>query len=192
MVRRNGIKSYILLLAALCVFSGCGLMDSLHKEAKEEKSILGYVKGYNPRIKEMQQILKEAGRNPGSIDGIMNKETRQAIKDFQKANQIKTTGFVDIKTQAKLDSFSLELTRKKKQDLQAKDIKKRLKSGVWIKKVQQALKNAGFDPGAIDGIMGEKTKNAIVDFQKSKGLAADAKVDVRTWDELSNYFPKEQ
>lgn len=190
-LRKYGIKNYIALLAMLCIFSGCGFMGGLQKEAKEEKNILGYVKGYNPRIKEIQKTLKEAGFNPGPIDGTMDKQTRRAIKDFQKANQIKATGIINIKTQAKLDALAFELPKKKNEIVQAQEIKNRLRSAVWRKKVQQALKNAGFNPGPIDGIMGEKTKNAIVDFQKSKGLTANGKISPRTWDELSKYFPKD-
>jgi peptidoglycan hydrolase-like protein with peptidoglycan-binding domain len=39
-----------------------------------------------------------------------------------------------------------------------------------IKRVQQALKSAGFDPGPIDGIPGRRTSSAVADFQKAKGL----------------------
>ncbi len=35
--------------------------------------------------------------------------------------------------------------------------------------IQQALANRGFDPGAVDGLMGGKTKTAIKQFQQSLG-----------------------
>ena len=56
------------------------------------------------------------------------------------------------------------------------------------KDIQRALKNAGFDVGTIDGKIGPKTKKAIVDFQKSKGLKADGKVGPKTWVELEKYL----
>ena len=40
-----------------------------------------------------------------------------------------------------------------------------------IKKVQQALSNAGFNPGPIDGIYESDTRSAVVAYQKAKGLA---------------------
>jgi hypothetical protein len=43
-----------------------------------------------------------------------------------------------------------------------------------IKDVQTALKNAGHDPGPIDGIMGRLTRGAINTFQQEKGLATGA------------------
>jgi len=56
------------------------------------------------------------------------------------------------------------------------------------KDIQRALKNAGFDPGAIDGKLGPKTKQAILDFQRSKNLKADGKVGSKTWSELEKYL----
>lgn len=56
------------------------------------------------------------------------------------------------------------------------------------KDIQRALKNAGFDVGTIDGKIGPKTKKAIEDFQKSKGLKVDGKVGPKTWAELEKYL----
>ena len=39
--------------------------------------------------------------------------------------------------------------------------------------IQQFLSNNGFNPGPIDGQSGQKTKNAIISFQKENGLLAD-------------------
>lgn len=54
--------------------------------------------------------------------------------------------------------------------------------------IQKALKNAGFYSGAIDGKVGPRTKNAILEFQKAKGLKADGKVGPKTWVELEKYL----
>ncbi len=43
-----------------------------------------------------------------------------------------------------------------------------------IKSVQHALKDAGFNPGPIDGIMGWRTKSALQKFQKSNQLSTGA------------------
>lgn len=39
-----------------------------------------------------------------------------------------------------------------------------------MKKVQQALVNAGFNPGPVDGVSGGKTVSAIESFQKQQGI----------------------
>jgi len=56
------------------------------------------------------------------------------------------------------------------------------------KLIQRALKKANFYSGAIDGIVGPKTKKAIRDFQKSKGLAVDGIVGPKTWSELKKFL----
>jgi len=45
---------------------------------------------------------------------------------------------------------------------------------VNIRSVQQALKEAGFNPGPIDGIMGWRTKSALNKYQKVNGLSSGA------------------
>jgi len=53
-----------------------------------------------------------------------------------------------------------------------------------IKKVQEALKAKGDDPGAIDGRMGHKTHAALRAFQKSNGLKITGSLDKETADKL--------
>jgi len=59
---------------------------------------------------------------------------------------------------------------------------------VGAKEIQAALKNAGFDPGYIDGKIGPKTQQAIKEFQRTKSLKIDGKVGPKTWAELSKYL----
>jgi peptidoglycan hydrolase-like protein with peptidoglycan-binding domain len=54
--------------------------------------------------------------------------------------------------------------------------------------IQKALKNAGFYAGAIDGKVGPKTKEAVREFQKAKGLKVDGRVGPKTWAELEKYL----
>lgn len=60
-----------------------------------------------------------------------------------------------------------------------------------IKKIQAALKNAGYDVGLIDGKMGTKTKNSVKKFQKENNLTADGVVGSKTWAKLSSYLKQE-
>ncbi len=60
------------------------------------------------------------------------------------------------------------------------------------KDIQKALANAGLYTGPIDGKIGPKTKSAIIEFQKSKGLKADGKVGSKTWAELEKHLTQQQ
>jgi peptidoglycan hydrolase-like protein with peptidoglycan-binding domain len=44
-------------------------------------------------------------------------------------------------------------------------------SGDIISKIQEALNNAGFSPGKVDGVMGWRTTNALKAFQEKNELA---------------------
>jgi peptidoglycan hydrolase-like protein with peptidoglycan-binding domain len=52
--------------------------------------------------------------------------------------------------------------------------------GEQVKAAQQALKDKGHDPGAIDGMMGPKTQAAVRDFQSKEGLKASGRLDAET------------
>ena len=57
-----------------------------------------------------------------------------------------------------------------------------------IRQIQKALKNAGYNPGTIDGRMGRETKDAIRAFQRANGLRADGKAGKNTWNLLKKYL----
>jgi peptidoglycan hydrolase-like protein with peptidoglycan-binding domain len=52
-------------------------------------------------IKKAQEALKAKGLNPGA-EGKMDDKTQQALRDFQKVNNLPATGVLDAKTAAKL------------------------------------------------------------------------------------------
>ena len=49
-----------------------------------------------------------------------------------------------------------------------------------VRRIQQALKDKGFDPGEVDGIWGRNTIAAVKQFQAQQGLAVDGVVGPRT------------
>lgn len=185
----------------------------LHRDKAElrEGQIIGTVSGYNPRVEEIQQLLKDAGFEPGSIDGLMGGQTRRAIREFQKEKGLWPTGKVDSKTWLELnrekESLKKELvpqplllpSEKHPRDVkseeeirkimgpQEKAIKEKLPKD-RKKQIQIALQKAGFYKGKIDGKIGPQTRQAIREFQKSKGLRVDGVMDSKTWEELKKYL----
>lgn len=63
-----------------------------------------------------------------------------------------------------------------------------VKSRPSVKKIQIALKNAGYTLGSVDGKMGKQTKDAIKAFQQAHNLTVDGKVGKKTWDLLKEYL----
>jgi peptidoglycan hydrolase-like protein with peptidoglycan-binding domain len=54
------------------------------------------------QIKKIQQALKDKGHDPGPIDGNMNAQTQQALRAFQKSQNITVTGTLDSSTASAL------------------------------------------------------------------------------------------
>jgi peptidoglycan hydrolase-like protein with peptidoglycan-binding domain len=61
--------------------------------------------------------------------------------------------------------------------------------GSAVSDLQQALADAGFNPGPIDGSFGPQTRAAVIRFQQAKGLVADGVVGPKTWAALRGAAP---
>lgn len=53
--------------------------------------------------------------------------------------------------------------------------------GGEVSEVQRRLKKWGYYSGSIDGIYGENTRKAVINFQKKNGLTADGVVGLATY-----------
>ena len=142
-------------------------------------------------IRNAQQALKDKGIYTGAVDGTMNTETKKALSDFQKKNNLEATGTLNHDTMTALGVTHTSTTRKdtsksatpgattpKKQKGAGKST-----SGVTtekLKDVQAALKKEGFDPGPVDGIMGPRTMGALRNFQAHKGLEVTGALNTET------------
>ena len=58
------------------------------------------------------------------------------------------------------------------------------KANEETKKLQEALKAKGQDPGPIDGVMGSKTQGALKAFQEASGIKATGRMDKETGEKL--------
>lgn len=63
---------------------------------------------------------------------------------------------------------------------------------VEISEIQQKLNDLGFDSGEPDGTMNDRTKTAIMDFQRSKGLEPHGGLDQQTLEALGLGSSEEQ
>jgi peptidoglycan hydrolase-like protein with peptidoglycan-binding domain len=190
-------KFYIVVsILALVSFYGCNIVPKSVQYQREEEKLVGSTDILNPKIEEIQLILKSEGYEPGNTDGRMGKETRDAIKGFQEAIGLKSTGYVDKSTLTQLEDSrrAKEILESKKDYAFNKSKENRQKDSSkaefkpTAKEIQTALKNAGYDPGSLDGKIGPRTRQAIKDYQKSKGLVPDGVVGPKTWTSLSKHL----
>jgi peptidoglycan hydrolase-like protein with peptidoglycan-binding domain len=167
MITQRILMSFVILFSLMS--SGCEkLYYLLQKEGAEEKKLIGEALPLeaNPKVAEVQKLLKMFGYPIGNIDGKMGPGTRNSILKFQKDNNLEETRFVDKVTWDKLHIFEVSgLT---------------VNGDINAKAVQQALNAAGFGVGRVDGQMGPQTKRMLMAFQKSKGLKGDGIIGVQT------------
>jgi peptidoglycan hydrolase-like protein with peptidoglycan-binding domain len=97
-------------------------------------------------IRQAQEALKNKGRDPGPIDGVLGPRTVAALDAYQKAEGLATTGRLDDKTLESLGVKPLPEPR-----LRADR----------VRELQQALADRGYDPGPVDGVMGTRTRAAV-------------------------------
>ncbi len=165
----------------------CRLLDSIAQSSHHAKSVVcvGLAAGaiainampiaafaYTPEIASLQQLLARRGFNPGAIDGVMGPATREAIVTAQTFYKIEADGVVGSGTLAALQSDTYESgsAQKLPTDYKTPD---ESKSSDAVKNVQQLLSDRGFYGGAIDGIKGPMTQEAIILAQKTYGLIPD-------------------
>jgi len=175
---RKHVTIQLVVLAVVFLGGGCDFFYRLvQKEGAEERDIIGEVSPFekNDKVAEVQQLLKIYGYRVGRADGILGATTRDAIEQFQVDNNLTTSRFVDKATWARL----IELEQDGLVD----------NGKIVVKAVQQALKEAGCQPGKIDGKMGQATKAAIIEFQKKNNLNPDGKVGYQTLRRLAEYLP---
>lgn len=125
--------------------------------------------------------------------------TARRQKDLQIQGLSNQVSVLQTQLQSKdeeINSLREELNKvaQEKEMLAEKVSKKKIisevKSRPTVKHIQIALKNAGYNPGHIDGRMGRQTRDAIRAFQRANNLVVDGKVGKKTWDLLKEYLYK--
>ncbi len=79
------------------------LGEQIVVEVEDSDKIRDIKDGPSPR--QIQAALKNAGYYQGVIDGKIGRQSRQAIRDFQKANNLSVDGKVGKKTWAALKEY---------------------------------------------------------------------------------------
>lgn len=153
------------------------------------------------QVSTLQSRLNQLGYNCGKVDGIFGSATYNAVVRFQRANKLAVDGIVGPATIAKLyPSGSGSSGSSSKPKPPAKPDPKPEKPqhkppahnvplsglirmgdrGSQVTILQKRLNELGYNCGKADGIFGTLTYNAVVRFQRDKGLAVDGIVGPAT------------
>lgn len=128
------------------------------------------------QVKKIQQYLKTYHYYTSKITGEFDKDTLEAVKNFQKYNHLNVDGKVGEKTLYYLTSgIAVYAPVKDKETANKED----------VKKIQTRLQHYGFYTGKIDGIYGTGSVAAVRSFQAANGLKVDGAVGSATLEKLN-------
>ncbi len=174
-------RSGLLRLQAACA----NLKDLLETSVAGEKTAKldnpDYGSPKSEDIRLLQVRLKDTGFDPGPIDGVWGAKTRAAslrfeagcttVKDLQStfdqelqtANRRMPVPSEEKNYPAVAKSVGTEFDKTAGGGNRTFDSEK-------IRQEQSRLRDAGFDPGPVDGILGPRTKAAMERYRKSLAL----------------------
>ncbi len=172
----------------------CQLLEAIAKSSHHAKSVacVGLAAGmiainttpiaafaYSPDVANVQQLLAKRGFNPGAIDGVKGTATKEAIIAAQTFYKLTADGVAGAQTIAALENDGYS------DATQTIPTSPNSSSSEAVKNVQQLLSARGFYSGAIDGVKGPATTEAIIAAQTFYKLTADGVAGAQTIAALS-------
>ncbi|MBE9115084.1 peptidoglycan-binding protein [Lusitaniella coriacea LEGE 07157] len=139
-------------------------------------------------VKEFQ---RDRGLDP---DGMVGEETEAALFG-QKATPFNEENFlsgtseltpIESNSDSFIDENSTRTPISKPESLQetpttiSSQLLRLGARGQSVQTLQEKLRDEGFSPGIIDGVYGQQTQNAVMEFQRANGLDADGIVGKQT------------
>ncbi|MGE4251083.1 MAG: peptidoglycan-binding protein [Parvibaculaceae bacterium] len=128
---------------------------------------------YDAMVESVQRELAASGLYSGKVDGVSGQRTKIAIVAYQRANGLDETGLAGPElvehiryTRQITDALNMtEPTPAKPQRLVPQ------RPVDTVTRVQVGLAELGYEPGAINGELGQQTRNAILRFERDRGIA---------------------
>ena len=119
-------------------------------------------------IIQAQRQLKALGFDPGTTDGDVGPQTEAAVREYQRAYRLPTTGVLD---EATVRSLLAEPPQPPPAPLSNREV---------VLQAQRQLKALGFNPGTIDGNLGPQTQAAVREYQRAYRLSPTGMLDEAT------------
>jgi hypothetical protein len=84
----------------------CYLKSWVPSTRKQKGIISGLKKRFYPQVKAVQELLAKHNYTPGIADGLMGKDTRIALENYQRNHHLLVTGRIDDTTLTALGLYS--------------------------------------------------------------------------------------
>ena len=143
-------------------------------------------------VKQLQENLIQLGYMSGQPDGTYGTKTVEAVKAFQKANNLTADGTAGPATLKLLYGGSAKAApatptpaaTAKTAAVSADGTLKEGSTGAEVRSLQSRLIELGYLTGKADGVFGRKTTAAVKAFQKANKLTADGVAGAKTLSQL--------
>lgn len=173
-----------------------GTGDNTHRGAEEQEAdhagsrvfSVGSLRGdrddFANAIADLQERLERLGYTTGDDRrGVLGTSTTQAVRQFQQARGLRVDGICGSQTWSAIveagHHFGDRYLYRKAPMIRGDD----------VADLQRRLDILGFDAGRVDGIFGDQTAVALIDFQRNVGLASDGILGPATVAELLRVQP---
>src|SRR5438477_5026491 len=129
--------------------------------AQNDTSATARTPGAPPSIAALQEELRQAGFDPGPVNGVMSEKTTRALIAYERRMRRMPQAIASV-------------------GIDAADP---------VLRAQKELKRLGFYAGPADGALGPSTRDAIIRFEVSRQLPVDPRVSDRLLAALTEQAP---
>ena len=136
-------------------------------------------------VTQLQQFLRAAGHDVGTIDGVFGSKTVAGVRQFQQHQRLNPDGVVGPVTASAIKRIAAALPSSSALVSSSRTLRPGDR-GNDVKQIQVLLQLAGHDVGGADGVLGPNTQAGIEAFQRHAGLTVDGKIGPNTRAQLSS------
>lgn len=136
-------------------------------------------------VRDIQHRLTELGHrvDPAELEGEFGRSTQEAVRAFQLARRLPADGIVGTDTWNQLVEAGYRLGDR------TLYLRSPAFRGDDVRALQRMLNALGFDSGKEDGILGRRTADALMEFQRNLGDRVDGIVGLDTVRALERMRP---
>ena len=155
-------------------------IDVIASDSRQNTIVLKY----DPRVEEVQRGLLLTGDYKGMVDGVAGRRTRLAIASYQRGAGLKIDGEVSTELIEHI-RYTQQITAASEFTGSVADVESNLSDAAELRQVQTGLAELGYAPGEITGDLTSATIQAIIQFEKDRGLPKDGTISSALLAEIS-------
>jgi peptidoglycan hydrolase-like protein with peptidoglycan-binding domain len=161
---------------------GAFLAASVNASAMgQTTSPLAYFQPVPPAsVQAVQEHLRSAGAYNGAADGVWGPDSVAALQRFQASHQLQVTSQLNQATATALGLDPAALLGTQQAVLSPPVPPAETLQQSSVRTIQGRLRSLGFYRGAVDGVWGQSTQNAIEHFQQNRGLQPNGQLTPAT------------